>query len=376
MSSSSSYEPLGEEPLVEGAVPRRKGKRVARTKKRAGGKGRAVGLLLLILVIVAVVVLAITLPIVLTRNNNAAAAAGSRALADGSTVPGSSPSSPSGANSSPSGVNSSPSSNSGASTGVGPNTNMGDVYCYKDASGNVLPGAFKKSGATRTSDGVERSEVTSCGTQSALYLRTDRLSLCSAECREPMWLAVERGDIIKPIWEQDYVAQGDQTYENTRQTRWTWYWRYAAYVRELLVMECATNSAYWVADRELRFASDTEQSVCRTTALGRTSNLPVEVPGGIRATVGKVRTVCTRSFLGKIEPFRATGVEKTGFVWGRLWTVPQSEVQSCTGAPDKWFLVKSDLVVCDDAALSTCAAAPAGTTTTSTSTTTATKPAQ
>ncbi len=360
-----------------------------RSKKAAGGggAGRTAAIVLMVVLLVVVVALAIALPVVFTRRMqqnaaNAAAATAGRSASDPGTgaagagagaaagVNGASASgTPAGlpvAGATPGDPASVPGvAGSGVLAPVGPNLNTGDdVFCYKSATtGEVLPGAFRKTGVKATDDGLARSEVRSCGSGSTLFLLDSQLVSCQQPCLTPVWLAVQNGLIQAPIWTQQYVCRGDQVYENRMSSRYTFYWRFAGFVEEQLITRCDSNDAWWVPNIELSYCTTPMQTSCQVSNLNRATpkGVPVLVPGLPAGTSQTPRTVC-RSRLNKegvrvVRPSWATGAVTNSFVFTRMRFMDQVEVVPCSDrakAP-RWIYV-DDIVPCADGVADTCAA--------------------
>lgn len=269
---SSKYEPLPDEPLEEVrpracaagcalkrclfqasvTVNRRRSKRTSSRRKR-GSKGKAALLLGVLVLIVVLVVIAILLPIVMTspvsRSASAAPAGAAAPVAANQMV-------------SPTGETLPSNGGAGASPAVGPNSNAGDVYCYRGSNGQLFPGGLRKTGATRTTEGVARSEVESCSSRNRMYLTTARLELCSDPCLTPVWLAATQGLVAAPVWTEDFVCQGDRAFINTKTAQFSFYLKYSRNERETLITECDSDKGWFVADRELRACTAAEKEAC------------------------------------------------------------------------------------------------------------------
>jgi len=253
----------------------------------------------------------------------------------------------------------------GALAPVGPNLNTGDnVFCYKSAAtGEMLPGAFRKTGVTSNEDGLSRSEVRSCGSGSTMMLLDAQLVACTTPCLMPAWLALQNGLIQAPIWTQPYVCRGDQVYENRMSSRYTFYWRYAGFVEEQLITRCDSNDAWWVPNVELSFCQPNMEVACQVSNLNRATpkGVPVLVPGLPAGTSQVPRPVC-QSMLDPtgvrvLQPLWATGAVTNSFIFTRMRFMDQVETVPCTNRaqPASWIFV-DDIVPCPDATIAACAA--------------------
>lgn len=362
MSAASTYEPFAQDPLEEEAIPvKRRTRRSSRAKKAGGGAGRTLAIVLLVLLAVAIVVLAITLPIVFTRRMQQNAANG-RTLAEAQAgQPASGASGPAGAPVPGSSmVNPSLDAGVAAVNPAGPNLNTGDdVFCYRSpATGQMLDGAFRKTGAVSEEDGISRTEVQSCGSGSKMFVLTSALVTCQSPCQTPAWMAVSQGLIDTPIWNQPYVCRGDQVYDNRMSARYTFYWRYAGYVEEQLITRCDTNDAWWVPNLELRYCTADQVSQCQLAALNRVvpKGNPVLVPGVPAGTVQTPRPVC-QNINNQVQSFFATGVSSNSYVWTRARFMDQIEVTSCQNRTgDKSWISVDEVLACPPAVAAACAA--------------------
>jgi hypothetical protein len=255
--------------------------------------------------------------------------------------------------------------------------NTGDnVFCYKSAAtGDILPGAFRKTGVTSNEDGLARSEVRSCGSGSTMMLLDAQLVACQTLCQMPAWLALQNGLIQAPIWTQPYVCRGDQVYENRMSSRYTFYWRYAGFVEEQLITRCDSNDAWWVPNVELSFCQPNMDVSCQVANLNRAApkGVPVLVPGLPAGTSQVPRPVCQSRLNSKgvreIRPHWATGAVTNSFIFTRMRFMDQVETVRCSDRtqPPKWIFV-DDIVPCPESAIASCTAGPTTTTTTGTAT--------
>lgn len=381
---ASTYEPIGEETLeladeIVPVKPRRKRKHS--TASRSSGPGRVVAIVALVVLLMAIVACAIALPIVLTRKTqqnalrNADLSVNPNAANGGAGRSGSAAASSSagGSASNSASTQQSGNGNSGAASGganpgsafavapVSPDRNTGsNVYCYRSPStGEMLPGAFLLTGESSNEDGIQRSQVQSCGTGSKMYLSSSQLVLCKTPCLTPSWMAVENGMIAPPIWNQQYVCRGDQVYENRLTPRYSFYWRYAGFVQEQLITRCDSDDAWWIPNIELRFCQEQEIVACQVSSLNRAKSRgsPVVLHNVPSGTSQKPRPVC-RLRGSKIDAFWATGVSVNKYVWTRVRFMDMAEVTECADRNGKKkFIFVDDIVPCPPQIASGCSAA-------------------
>lgn len=341
--SKSSYLPIQDEVLEESVnVSKQRRTKRSSTRKKRGGKGKAVVLLGLLVLAVVAVVLAIVLPIMLTGPTNPNAARSGLVVpsptalvaADGTTIP--------------------PVSASPAAPVAGGATEQ--IFCYRTASGVLMQGGLRKTGTQRTSLNVLQDLVESCGSGNTFYVTSARLEACAETCATPIWLATSQGALTTPVWDQDFVCQGNQVFINTKTAQSSFYFRYGAVVRETLVTECDTDKGWFVPDQELRQCQKSESEACNAKNIARTtarSAQPSVVQVSDFGNVIRAGALCVSPNVD--VAIKATGVVRSRFVWWRLMRVNEAQAHSCNGTAlaNEWVDV-STVVSCSDAARVSC----------------------